>query len=279
MKTKRPRTSNTPPVEVSTQLSSSNSAADESTQEINMEQQLGDELPFGLRFENARHVEGRDKENCSHEEDLRKLLQELASVSDSDQAKKSILQPLPEAYRTEEAIRQSVCQELERIHADDRSHRDVAADVSFDMRHCLPKPWFLALRAFAAANGMHLESLVWCLYANLAFLEHPSRRIGAIPGGYTESVNIPVFVGGSASTRRSFLLSTTNDFMIHNQHAPKTFQQRQCIVADGTVAELRRCLSLYGRATVTCDAVSYTHLTLPTNTVTCVGRGGPGEER
>ena len=255
----RQNTAGTPP----DAPSPSNSTAEALTQE-DVDQHLGDELQFGLVLENARDTSRVKAQIFSHEEDLKRLLQQLSSIADLDEAMTTILPGLADAYKTENSIRQSVRDELAKIHVDNRSHRDVGADISFDLRPCLPKPWFLALQAYADANGLHLESLVWCLYANLSFLEHPSRRIGAMPQGYTESINIPVFVGGSPSTRKSFLLAKTNDFMTQNIHAPQeSFRQRECIVADGTVAGLRQSMMCYGRAAVTCDEATNVYDTLP----------------
>jgi hypothetical protein len=209
---------------------------------------------FGLRLADAQKT--RKNVTCVAEEDLRKLLKKMDKSSSCDRIQELMFEPPP--FARSEDIRNYVKDQLSMISSDTRNHREISRDVTFDLRKCLPRPWNLAIQAYAEANGLHAEALVWCLYANLSFLEHPSRRIGHQLGSpHTEAANIPVLIGGPASSRKSFLIATTTKMMTECIDAPPdAFGNRGCFMADATLAGLRTCLYNHHRAAIVCDEAS-----------------------
>jgi hypothetical protein len=216
------------------------------------------ELFFGLRLSDAEKIRQRKRATSVAEEHLRELLQRLEQAETSMEVSDILFSRPPENLLSSEGIRNYVKEQLTLISRDTRSHRDVCADLSFDLQKCLPRPWMLALQAYAEANGLHTEALAWCLYANLSFLEHPSRRIGhSDTGRHTEAVNMPVLIGGAVSSRKSFLISSTTKMMTECEDAPVNgFRDRGCIMADATLAGLRTCIYNHNRAAVTSDEAS-----------------------
>lgn len=77
-------------------------------------------------------------------------------------------------------IAQTVKERLQTLTEDERSHRAVSADISFDLRRCLPVPFMEAVKSLSEANGLHDEAVAWCFYSNIAFLEHHGRRVGHV---------------------------------------------------------------------------------------------------
>jgi hypothetical protein len=210
-----------------------------------------DELLFGLRLANAANTQNKKATTSVAEEDLKHMLKRIGESSSCEELQDLMFDPPPRS----DGIRNYVKEQLSMISNDLRNHREVCADLTFDLRRCLPRPWSLALQAYAEANGLRTEALAWCFYANLSFLEHPSRRIGHRSGHpRTEAVNIPVLIGGPASSRKSFLVTATTNMMSECEDAPSdAFGNRECILADATLAGLRTSLYNHNRAAVVCD--------------------------
>jgi hypothetical protein len=192
------------------------------------------------------------------EDDLKELLKNMKKISSYEKMKELMFHPPPRQLTTSDDIRKYVKEQLSIISSDTRSHREVCTDVTFDMTKCLPRPWSLAIEAYAEANSLHAEALTWCLYANLSFLEHPSRRIGhRLDSPHTQVPNIPVLIGGAESSGKSFLIATTTNMMTQCAYAPPdAFGNRECILSDARLAGLRRCLCNHHRAAVVCDEAS-----------------------
>ena len=92
----------------------------------------------------------------------------------------------------------------------------------------MPKPFLQAVRSLSEGNGLNEEAVAWCFYANIAFLEHHSRRVGHKAGQHTQAPNLPVFIGGPPSSRKTCLIEMTNSFLLQAPEAPKMMQNREC---------------------------------------------------
>ena len=134
-------------------------------------------------------------------------------------AARKILMPdtFAEGMRTTEHLCGTVKYHLLGAILDDRSHRAVSGDISFDLRKCLPRPFMQAVASLSEGNGLHDEAVAWCFYANIAFLEHHTRRVGHKVGEHTEAPNLPVLIGGPPSSRKTNMF----DFHDYRFHAAR----------------------------------------------------------
>jgi len=240
---------NTPPVSSQAAESPEGSSSQRSPGLPKME-----DIHFGLRFRDMEAAMEKWRDQNPQADTLRTLLADLGKAETMVAARKVLL---PEAFAdgmgTAETLCETVKHDLLAAILDDRSHRAVGGDISFDLRKCLPRPFMQAVASLSEGNGLHDEAVAWCFYANIAFLEHHTRRVGHKVGEHTEAPNLPVLIGGPPSSRKTCLISMTTDFMLHAEGAPDSMQNRECIIADATVAGLRSAIFNYNRAAVIAD--------------------------
>ncbi|CAK0812479.1 unnamed protein product, partial [Prorocentrum cordatum] len=82
-------------------------------------------------------------------------------------------------FQTEAQIYESAQEKLQAMHEDTRTHRDLAVRHDFIMTGSCPTPILKAAGAVCLKQGIHLESFLLCLDANVTWLEHHRTRLGS----------------------------------------------------------------------------------------------------
>ncbi|CAK0831905.1 unnamed protein product, partial [Prorocentrum cordatum] len=82
-------------------------------------------------------------------------------------------------FQTEAQIYQSVQENLQAMHEDTRTHRELAVRHDFIMTGTCPAPILKAAETICLKQGIHLESFLLCLDANVTWLEHHRTRLGS----------------------------------------------------------------------------------------------------
>ncbi len=212
---------------------------------------------FGLKWKDADASAAKWLADNADKDELKNLLNKFAGATDGAELRKLLFEDTcATGMGAAKDMARTVREKLNKITEELRTHRCLSADISFDLRRCLPKPFLHAVRALSEGNGLHEEAVAWCFYANIAFLEHHTRRIGQKPGEHTQAPNLPLFIGGPPSSRKTCLLEMTNQFLLQVPEAPKMMQNRECLVADATVAGIRTAIYNYNRAAVVSDEAS-----------------------
>ena len=136
-----------------------------------------EDIHFGLRFRDMEAAMEKWRDQNPQADTVRTLLADLGKAETMVAARKVLL---PEAFAdgmgTAETLCETVKHDLLAAILDDRSHRAVGGDISFDLRKCLPRPFMQAVASLSEGNGLHDEAVAWCFYANIAFLEHHNSQ-------------------------------------------------------------------------------------------------------
>ena len=82
-------------------------------------------------------------------------------------------------FKREDEIYTSIHKSLDRIHSDQRSHRELATRYDFVTSFVSPKPFLKAAEAICLKDGLHTESFLLCLDSNVTWLEHHRSRLGS----------------------------------------------------------------------------------------------------
>ena len=216
-----------------------------------------EDVHFGLKFQDSAAAAAKWLSENQHADQVDKVLKSLQTATDAEAVRKELFaDKFASGMGNGKDMAQTVKQRLNNLTDDERSHRAVSADISFDLRRCLPVPFMEAIKSLSEANGLHDEAVAWCFYSNIAFLEHHGRRVGHKEGEHTEAPNLPVLLGGPPSSRKTCLISMTTDFMLQSLDAPAMMQKRECVLADATVAGIRTAIFNYHRAAVVADEAS-----------------------
>ncbi len=93
-----------------------------------------------------------------------------------------------EKFKTELEVYNTVYEELKRLAADERTHRDLACDPNFSLRFSCPMPFYHAIRTTALAQGWTPEALAACIMCNIGFLENAGTRLNKNRGGLSPSI-------------------------------------------------------------------------------------------
>ncbi|CAJ1444209.1 unnamed protein product [Effrenium voratum] len=212
---------------------------------------------FGLRFQDSAAAGAKWIAANQHADHMQNLLNSLGVANDELAARKLLFSDnFATGMGTAKDTASTVKDWLRMVADEERGHRVVSSDISFDLRRCLPAPFMQAVKSLSEGNGLRDEALAWCFYANIAFLKHHGRRVGHKSGERTEAPNIPVLVGGPPSSRKTCLIAMTTDFLLQAPEAPQLMQKRECIIADATVAGIRSAIFNYNRAAVVADEAS-----------------------
>ena len=212
---------------------------------------------FGLQWKDSEKAAAKWLADNADKDELKNLLNKFAAASDEDAVRKLLFSDtFATGMGTAKEMAKTVKTRLQAIADEVRTHRCISTDISFDLRRCVPKPFLQAVRSLSEGNGLNEEAVAWCFYANIAFLEHHSRRVGHKAGQHTQAPNLPVFIGGPPSSRKTCLIEMTNNFLLQVAEAPKMMQNRECLVADATVAGIRTAIYNYHRAAVVADEAS-----------------------
>lgn len=212
---------------------------------------------FGLRFQDSAAASEKWLANNQHSDYVQRSMDALKSATNAEEIRQCLFCPgFAAGMGTARDIASTVKKALHKAADEERGHRVVSSDISFDLRRCLPVLFMEAVKSLSRGNGLHDEAVAWCFYANIAFLEHHGRRVGHQEGEHTEAPNIPVLVGGAPSSRKTCLIAMTTDFMLDASGAPQTMAKRECILADATVAGIRAAIYNYNRAAVIADEAS-----------------------
>ncbi|CAJ1393084.1 unnamed protein product [Effrenium voratum] len=212
---------------------------------------------FGLRFQDSAAAGAKWIAANQHADHMQNLLNSLGVANDELAARKLLFSDnFATGMGTAKDTASTVKDWLRMVADEERGHRVVSSDISFDLRRCLPAPFMQAVKSLSEGNGLRDEALAWCFYANIAFLKHHGRRVGHKSGERTEAPNIPALVGGPPSSRKTCLTAMTTDFLLQAPEAPQLMQKRECIIADATVAGIRSAIFNYNRAAVVADEAS-----------------------
>ena len=167
--------------------------------------------------------------------------------------------PLLEGMKNERSLRMTILGWLESIHADERTHRQLALDPMYTLREVTPSVFADAVLTMARSQGWSAECLHACLRSNLSWLENPDSRLRTRPGD-THSVNtdIPVFIGQPVSTKKSSMVEyTKHQLLVANPKAPK--YMKDVFHNDGTLKAQRLALQTHRRLSLSSDEVTATY--------------------
>lgn len=138
---------------------------------------------------------------------------------------------------------------------DARTHRQLAADIDFDIRMCAVLPIAEAVHTVAKAKGIQTEALLACIESNIGFLEAAGTMLSHnLRSKHFITPGSAVIVGSPSSSRKTALIKDTNEWMC----GPEAFQDQAVLTTDSTTKGIRNCLKDHGRCAVCSDEAANT---------------------
>ena len=81
----------------------------------------------------------------------------------------------------DDSLYEFVQKELDSVHGDQRTHRELSADPTFSTVLTVPTPFNVAARRYCLRHGLHHETYLLVCGSNITWLEHHQSRYGVDP--------------------------------------------------------------------------------------------------
>ncbi|CAK0836876.1 unnamed protein product [Prorocentrum cordatum] len=158
------------------------------------------------------------------------------------------------------AVYESVKFLLRTIHSGQETHLEICNDLGFSLRCLTTEPHRKAIHACALRNGWPQEGLLQGIAATTGWLENVKTRLALSEGDvHHRSPNVPGFMGGPPSTRKSSLHEFVTKWRVDSPDIEQDLREGRHTAGDGTVKGHRSAILNTGRSGATSAEASSVH--------------------
>ena len=134
------------------------------------------------------------------------------------------------------AVYQTIKAQLRNIHTCQQTHVQLCSDPSFSLSRITTEPHRKAMISCALHNGWPPEALHQGFAATIGWLENTKTRLALSETDvHLRSPNVPGFMGGPPSTRKSSLHEFVTKWCLDHPDIPEDLREGKHCAGDGTV--------------------------------------------